>query len=86
MIKALDHEQQGDHSVCSFVEEVLSWPVEKRDPPPLLDGQDLKQAGFKPGPSFAETLGRARQLQLDGELVDRSSALLWLEGLAKSRQ
>ena len=42
---------------------------------PLLTGNDLKEAGYKPGPVFREILGLVEDLHLDGELSDRESAL-----------
>src|SRR5690606_37618963 len=35
-----------------WCEERLAWPAERLDPPPLLDGRQLKQAWWKPGPEF----------------------------------
>ena len=42
---------------------------------PLLTGNDLKEAGYMPGPVFREILGLVEDLHLDGELSDRESAL-----------
>lgn len=42
---------------------------------PLLTGNDLKDAGYTPGPVFREILGLVEDLHLDGELSDRDSAL-----------
>lgn len=42
---------------------------------PLLTGNDLKDAGYTPGPVFREILGLVEDLHLDGELSDRESAL-----------
>lgn len=42
---------------------------------PLLTGNDLKEAGYTPGPVFREILGLVEELHLDGELTDRESAL-----------
>lgn len=62
----------------------LAWPRAQLDPPPLLDGNDLRGLGLKPGPDFARLLAGARAAQLDGELADRAAALEWVrkaEGL-----
>jgi poly(A) polymerase len=58
----------------------LAWPREKLDPPPLLDGNDLRGLGLKPGPEFARLLAGVRAAQLDGELGDREAALEWVRG------
>ncbi len=58
--------------------DFLRWPVEKLNPPPLLDGQILQQSGLLPGPQFRAILEKARDLQLDGALTDRESAMQWL--------
>ena len=58
--------------------EILHWPPEKLNPPPLLDGQVLQRFGLAPGPQYRDILQKARDLQLDGELPDRESATKWL--------
>lgn len=58
--------------------ELLHWPPEQLNPPPLLDGQILQQSGLAPGPQFRAILQTARDLQLDGELADREAATKWL--------
>ncbi len=46
----------------------MDWPREKLDPPPLLDGSDLKNLGLKPGRAFSSILSKIRDLQLDQQL------------------
>ena len=58
--------------------EFLLWPAERLNPPPLLDGQVLQQNGLTPGPQFRAILEKTRDMQLDGELPDRASAIEWL--------
>ena len=57
----------------------LQWPTEKLNPPPLLDGQDLQRAGLAPSAEFRLILQEARNLQLDGKLLDQTAAFAWLE-------
>ena len=45
------------------------------DPPPLVTGDDLRAAGFEPGPKFKLALARARAAQLDGAIHSPSEAL-----------
>ncbi len=42
---------------------------------PLVNGQDLIQRGFEPGPRFREILDEIRELQADGTIKDRQGAL-----------
>jgi poly(A) polymerase len=56
----------------------LAWPRDQLDPPPLVNGKDLYQAGVKPGPTFAIKLHEIRSLQLDGKLKTHADALEWL--------
>ena len=45
---------------------------------PLLDGKDLIDQGFRPGPGFSGILARSYGLQLDGKIKNRNQALKWL--------
>ncbi len=42
---------------------------------PFVDGNDLKKAGFKPGPGLKRTLARLFDQQLDGKIKNRKQAL-----------
>ena len=46
-------------------------------PRPLLDGNDLKQLGLSPGPSFKGWLECAFDEQLEGRINDRDEAIAW---------
>lgn len=52
-----------------------SLPPEEVNPPPLVTGDDLQQAGFTPGPQFKVWLERIRDLQLDGDLKSADDAI-----------
>lgn len=56
----------------------LDLPVEIWNPPPLLLGEDLIQAGLKPSPLFGKLLQQSRALQLDQSLISKDQALAWL--------
>jgi tRNA nucleotidyltransferase (CCA-adding enzyme) len=45
---------------------------------PPLDGNDLQQLGYKPGPQFKTILSALRAAYLDGHITDRGSALAFL--------
>lgn len=64
-----------DLAHVAFCRAKLSLPAHELDPPPLLTGNDLLQAGFKGGPRFARWLSDLRAAQLDGELSTRDEAL-----------
>ena len=44
-------------------------------PPPLITGNDLKKAGYAPGPLFGEILSSVEEEHLNGRLGDKESAL-----------
>ena len=46
-------------------------------PDPLISGDDLIVAGYRPGPRMGEILEAVREAQLDGELATRDDALEW---------
>lgn len=66
------------HTIA-WLRKQLDRPADELDPAPLLNGGDLLELGLKPGPLFRELLSRARMMQLDGELLDRPTALAWLK-------
>jgi poly(A) polymerase len=47
-------------------------------PPRLLSGRDLITLGFQPGPRFKEILEAVEEAQLEGRLLTREDALLWV--------
>ena len=53
----------------------LTLPKAELDPPPLLTGDDLINAGHRPGKAFAATLQTIRAAQLDGKLDSTAAAL-----------
>jgi poly(A) polymerase len=56
-----------DH--VEYCEQRLSeWTKDELDPPPLISGDDLIQAGYRPGPIFKRLLDAVREAQLDGTI------------------
>ena len=47
-------------------------------PPPLVNGKDLLEEGWKPGPEMGKLLREIQTLQLEGTLSTREQALEWL--------
>ena len=50
-------------------------PPEQLNPAPILTGDDLIAAGFKPGPIFKKILHAVEDAQLEGKLHSRDEAL-----------
>ena len=48
-------------------------------PAPLINGKDLIDLGWKPGPKMGEALTAVQTLQLEGTLTSREEALAWIE-------
>jgi poly(A) polymerase len=62
-----------DH--VEYCEQLLhQWTKDDLDPPPLLTGDDLIQAGCKPGPMFKKLLNSVREAQLDGTIRTKEEA------------
>jgi poly(A) polymerase len=60
-------------------QQMTSMPVEEVRPKPLIAGDDLIAAGYKPGPLFKEILGAVEDAQLDGRLHDKPEAMKFVE-------
>ncbi|HJX83641.1 MAG TPA: CCA tRNA nucleotidyltransferase [Candidatus Angelobacter sp.] len=66
-----------DLGLYDFTQEKLrSMPEEQIRPAPLLTGDDLIAAGYKPGPHFKELLTAVEDAQLDGTITTKEQALL----------
>jgi tRNA nucleotidyltransferase (CCA-adding enzyme) len=58
-----------------FIDHARSLGVEHGPPAPLLQGRDLIEAGYEPGPEMGRLLRQAYELQLDGKVVTVEEAL-----------
>jgi len=56
-------------------DRAASLPPEAVRPTPLLTGDDLIALGYKPGPQFTEILRTLEDLQLEGALASRDTAI-----------
>ena len=64
---AIAAERSTDH--VEYCEQLLhEWTKEELDPPPYITGDDLIEAGYKPGPMFKKVLDGVREAQLDGTI------------------
>ena len=59
----------------------LSTPLEKIRPTPLLNGNDLIEAGYQPGPRFKELLTAVEDAQLEGAITTKKEALSLVQSL-----
>ena len=61
---------------ADFCEQYLkNTDREVLDPSPLISGDDLIKAGFRPGPKFKELLDRVRDAQLDLQISEAAEAM-----------
>jgi poly(A) polymerase len=75
-----------DLSLYEFTKEKLhTLPPEQIRPRPLLNGDDLIQAGYKPGPEFKEMLTAVEDAQLEGSISTREEALSLVSSTYPSR-
>jgi putative nucleotidyltransferase with HDIG domain len=56
-------------------EKLQTMPPEAIRPQPLINGRDLIEAGYEPGPRFKEILNAVEDAQLEGRLASRESAM-----------
>ncbi len=66
----------GDLTSYNFTQDKMaSIPPETIQPPPLITGDDLIQAGYSPGPLFKEVLSAVEDGQLENRLNTRDEAM-----------
>ena len=66
----------GDLTSFNFVrEKMATMPAEVMRPVPLVSGDDLIDAGYKPGPDFKVILSAVEDGQLEGRLRSRDEAM-----------
>lgn len=59
-----------------YCEQLLrEWGPAELDPPPLITGNDLRDAGIETGPMYKRLLDAVREAQLDGTITTRAEAL-----------
>jgi len=65
----------GDLGIYEFLHDQLrQTPPEQIRPRPLLNGDDLQQMGYRPGPQFREILSAVEDAQLEGNIRSREQA------------
>jgi poly(A) polymerase len=69
----------GDLSLYDFVKQKMEeTPAREIRPEPLIAGDDLIAAGYKPGPRFKEILSAVEDGQLEGRLQSREQAMQYV--------
>lgn len=67
----------GANKISAIESAIKGWKLEDMTAKPLINGNDLRELGFNPGPKFGKVLEEAYLLQLEGELKDKVQALSW---------
>ena len=71
----------ADLSLYDFVQKKRAeTPPEEIRPEPLVNGRDLIDLGYRPGPTFREILSAVEDQQLEGTLTSREAALAFVKG------
>ncbi|HEX6879653.1 MAG TPA: CCA tRNA nucleotidyltransferase, partial [Terriglobales bacterium] len=69
----------GSHAILDLYDytkdKMAHLPVEQVRPKPLINGDDLLEAGYREGPVFKEILTAVEDAQLEGRLQSREEAL-----------
>lgn len=67
-----------------FIGEVRRLAVERRPPPPLLQGRDILGLGVAPGPRVGRILAEVYEMQLDSKVQTREEALREAQSLVSA--
>ena len=66
----------GQTDAYDFIREKMEeYGREEIKPPSLLNGRDLIDLGYSPGPVFSEILGQVQEMQLENRLSSREEAV-----------
>ena len=66
----------GELGLYNFaLEKLQTTPPEEIRPQPLVDGDDLIDLGYRPGPRFKQILGAVEDAQLEGKIHSREEAV-----------
>lgn len=70
--------ERSCQSSLALCREKLQLEPAQLNPTPLLSGNDLKEIGLQPGPTFKTVLAEVRAMQLDGKLSSSQDARTWV--------
>ena len=82
-IQLLAHDDSAQEAISTAREELANWSENDLFPVPLLTGELLAKAGYRPGPFFGRVLAELENRQLAGELTTESQALVFVETQAE---
>lgn len=69
------HGDFSNYTLCTEKLKEFRSQIKEIIPPPILTGEDLKDAGYKPGPVFKKILNCIQEAQLEGEISTKEEAL-----------
>ncbi len=72
---AVSHELDPDAHELDLCNRMLDLPAALMNPPPLINGEDLKLLGLSPGPQFRTILDQVRDQQLESLINTPEEAL-----------
>jgi tRNA nucleotidyltransferase (CCA-adding enzyme) len=74
-----EHDSTRHSDALKRVAQIAAVSIEQLEqaqaPQPLVRGQDLVEAGFKPGPAFSKMLDQVREQQLSGKITNKQEAI-----------
>ena len=65
--------------------KTVEFAAEPLIPPPLVSGSELIRLGLRPGPRFKEILDAVQTEQLEGRILGREEALVYLARLVSEK-
>jgi poly(A) polymerase len=75
---------RAEGQACDALDRLTEYrstlPEGPLNPPPLVNGADLKRLGVLPGPAFKQLLERVRDAQLDGRVTSHADAVELVRG------
>lgn len=74
-------EGEDQHNHIRFCQDMLDQPIEKLNPPPLLDGNIILQHQLATGKEIGRLLKAVRDAQLLGEITTTSEAISYVESV-----
>lgn len=71
--------KSGNRAALTNLSRAEQLGIALKPLPVLLKGSDLSRRGLAPGPKMGEMMRAIREAQIEGEVADRESAIIWLE-------
>ena len=73
----------GNAAALANLDQAFRIGVGVEPLPVLVKGRDLTRLGVDPGPQMGDILSRVREAQIEGDIADKTGAILWLEDYLK---